>query len=141
MRIDGNHCQSESTEKSQLLVTKGAVLILGALTLALAMTVSGIIQTLMIGLSLTAAFSVVVLFTLFAPGMCRKNSAFYTIAAGLLTLVLWQTVPPTRVFPHVIYMEWLVCVSVFLLIYVLDSKPITVAALVSPVVEKVSDSI
>ena len=130
-----------ATETHQLIVTKGAVLILGALTLVLAMTISGIIQTLMIGLSLTAAFSVVVLFTLFAPGLCRKNSAFYTIAAGLLTLVLWQTVPAIRVLPHVIYMEWLVCVSTFLLVYVLDSTPITTVAPVPSAAGDAADSI
>lgn len=131
----------EATEKQQLFVTKAAVLVLGALTLLLAMTVSGIIQTIMIGLSLTAAFSVVVLFTLFAPGLCRKNSAFYTIAGGLLTLILWQVVPATRLLPHVIYMEWLVCVIIFLLVYAVDTNPIKAEALVVPTVEEASDSI
>ena len=113
-----------ASERTALLVTKGSVLVLGLLTLVLAMTVSGIIQTLMVGLSLTAAFSVVVLFTLFAPGLCRKNSAFYTIFSGLAALVCWQLIPAVRIFPHVIYMEWAVCVAVFMLIYLLDSKPI-----------------
>ena len=131
----------EATEKQQLFVTKAAVLVLGALTLLLAMTVSGIIQTIMIGLSLTAAFSVVVLFTLFAPGLCRKNSAFYTIAGGLVTLILWQTIPAIRILPHVIYMEWLVCVIIFLLVYVIDTNPIKAGALVVPTAEEASDSI
>lgn len=115
-----------TTERNLLFVTKGSVIILGLATLILAMTVSGIIQTLMVGLSLTAAFSIVVLFTLFAPGLCRKNSAFYTIIAGLVTLVVWQIVPAVRIFPHVIYLEWLVCASVFMLVYLLDSRPITI---------------
>ncbi|WP_371381355.1 sodium:solute symporter family protein [Sporomusa aerivorans] len=108
-----------------LMVTKGAVVALGILTLSLAMTISGIISTLMIGLSLTAAFSVIVLFTLFAPGLCRKNSAFYTILTGVIVLILWQTTPAIRIFPHVIYLEWLACLGTFLLIYVLDRTPIT----------------
>ena len=82
----------------------------------------------MVGLSLTAAFSVVVLFTLFIPGLCRKNSAFYTILAGLITLIAWQTLPAIRLFPHVIYMEWAVCTGVFLLVYLLDSSPLKVVA-------------
>ncbi len=131
----------EISEKKQLYVTKAAVLVLGAFTLLLAMTVSGIIQTIMIGLSLTAAFSIVVLFTLFAPGMCRKNSAFYTIAAGLLTLILWQTVPATRLLPHVIYMEWVVCTIVFLLVYALDSSPIKADSAVIALPQEASDSI
>lgn len=113
------------SEKKFLMVTKGAVLALGLLTLTLAMTISGIINTLMIGLSLTAAFSVIVLFTLFAPGLCRKNSAFYTILTGVVVLILWQLVPSVRIFPHVIYMEWLACLGTFLLIYALDSVPIS----------------
>lgn len=36
-------------------------------------TVSGIIQTLMVGLSLITAFSVTILFTLFALSQCRKK--------------------------------------------------------------------
>ena len=129
-----------TSEQKLLLVTKGSVLVLGALTLVLAMTVSGIIQTLMVGLSLTAAFSVVVLFTLFAPGLCRKNSAFYTIAGGLLTLVLWQTFPAIRILPHVIYLEWLVCVSIFLIVHILDTNPIKIDA-GAVVIEEASDSI
>lgn len=112
------------SETSLLFVTKGSVLALGLLTLVLAMTVSGIIQTIMIGLSLTAAFSVVVLFTLFAPSLCRKNAAFYTIFSGLAALIAWQLVPSIRIFPHVIYMEWVVCTAIFLLTYLLDSSPI-----------------
>lgn len=114
-----------TSDDNLLKVTKSSVLVLGAVTLILAMTVSGIIQTLMVGLSLTAAFSVVVLFTLFLPGLCRKNSAFYTLLAGLITLIAWQTIPAIRLFPHVIYMEWAVCTLVFLLVYVLDSAPIS----------------
>ena len=113
-----------TSDANLLKVTKSSVLVLGAVTLVLAMTVSGIIQTLMVGLSLTAAFSVVVLFTLFLPGLCRKNSAFYTLLAGLITLIAWQTLPAIRLFPHVIYMEWAVCTLVFLLSSVLDPTPV-----------------
>ncbi len=111
-------------EKKFLIVTKGAVLTLGLLTLMLAMTISGIINTLMIGLSLTAAFSVIVLFTLFAPGLCRKNSAFYTIITGIAVLIIWQAVPAVRIFPHVIYLEWIACLGTFLITYLIDPVPI-----------------
>lgn len=113
------------SDKQFLFVTKAAVLLLGLLTLIFAMTISGIINTLMIGLSLTASFSVIVLFTLFFPSLCRKNAAFYTIIASLVVLLLWQTYPAIHVFPHVIYLEWIACVGTFLLTYLLDSKEIT----------------
>lgn len=112
------------SEKNFLVITKGAVLVLGLLTLMLAMTISGIINTLMIGLSLTAAFSVIVLFTLFAPRLCRKNSAFYTILTGVAVLIVWQAVPAVRIFPHVIYLEWIACLGAFLLTYLIDPVPI-----------------
>lgn len=112
------------SELTFLRVTKGAVVCLGLLTLTLAMTISGIISTLMIGLSLTAAFSVIVLFTLFAPGCCRKNSAFYTILTGVIVLILWQVAPVVRIVPHVIYLEWLACLGTFFLTAVLDREPI-----------------
>ncbi|GBG56416.1 sodium:solute symporter family protein [Sporomusaceae bacterium FL31] len=112
------------SEKHFLTITKGSVVVLGLLTLLFAMTISGIINTLMIGLSLTAAFSITVLFTLFAPGLCRKSSAFFTIITGLVVLILWQTVPAVRIFPHVIYLEWLTCLGAFLLTYLLDQAPI-----------------
>ena len=112
------------SEKNFLVITKGAVLVIGLLTLMLAMTISGIINTLMIGLSLTAAFSVIVLFTLFAPRLCRKNSAFYTILTGVAVLIVWQAVPAVRIFPHVIYLEWSACLGAFLLTYLIDPVPI-----------------
>ena len=113
-----------ASEQNFLATTKVAVVALGLLTLTLAMTISGIISTLMIGLSLTAAFSVIVLFTLFAPSLCRRNSAFYTIMTGVVVLVLWQTTPGIRIVPHVIYLEWLACLATFFLTYLVDSKPI-----------------
>ncbi|MPN60237.1 hypothetical protein SDC9_207962 [bioreactor metagenome] len=90
------------------------------------MSVSGIIQTIMVGLSLTTAFSVIVLFTMFAPKLCKQNSAFYTIIVSLIALVAWQLVPAIRVFPHVIYLEWLVCLTTFVLVYLVDATPIAV---------------
>lgn len=114
----------EVNDHKFLIVTKSAVVVLGLLTLTLAMTISGIISTLMIGLSLMAAFTVIVLFTLFAPGYCRRNSAFYTILTGVIVLVLWQTTPAVRILPHVIYLEWAACLTTFLLTYALDREPI-----------------
>ncbi|MBP2629569.1 MAG: Na+/solute symporter [Firmicutes bacterium] len=115
----------DMTDKKFLIVTKTSVLFLGLLTLIFAMTISGIINTLMIGLSLTASFSVIVLFTLFLPSLCRKNAAFYTILTSLAVLILWQTFPATHIVPHVIYLEWTACIGTFLLTYLLDSKTIT----------------
>lgn len=107
-------------EQTYLKVNRYAILILGAITLGAAFQAAGIVKTLLIGLSLTTAFTVVFLFTLFAPRLCRRSSAFYTTAAGILALAIWQYVPGIRVFAHPIYMEWLVCVTVFLLVAAID---------------------
>ncbi len=106
--------QPGMSERSYMLVTRVSVLLLGLLTLVLAMTISGIIATLMAGLSLMAAFSVIVLLTLYKPEWCSKESAFYTIMASFIVLAAWMAIPAVRVLPHVIYMEWLVCGTVFL---------------------------
>lgn len=105
-------------------VNRLTVIVMGAITFGLALTVSGIVKTLLIGLSLTTAFTVVFLFTVFLPGLARKNSAFYTVLTGILALVLWQFIPAIRVFPHVIYLEWIVCVATFLIVPLFDSQRI-----------------
>ena len=56
-------------------------------------------------------------------------------------LVLWQVLPAVRILPHVIYLEWVVCPAIFLLVYVLDSNPIKADAFLAPAAEKASDSI
>lgn len=111
-------------EKRFIVVTKASVAVLGAFTFFLALTVVGILKTLMVGLSLATAFTVVFLFTVFMPNLCRKNSAFYTTMVGIILLILWQFFPSIRIFPHVIYLEWIGCVATFLLIPLLDSSPV-----------------
>lgn len=114
----------EADGKHLMLVTRLSVLILGILTFILALTISGILKTIMIGLSLTTAFSVVFLFTVFAPGLARKNSAFYTTLVGIIGIVAWQFIPALQIFPHVIYLEWILCVATFLLVPLFDKQPI-----------------
>ncbi len=111
------------SDAEYLRVSRRTILALGGLTLALAFQAVGILKTLLIGLSLTTAFTVVFLFTVFAPGLCRKSSAFYTTVAGILALVAWTFVPALGVFVHPIYFEWLVCLTVFLLVPVFDRQP------------------
>jgi len=100
------------------------ILAIGLVTLWFAFNAVGILRTLLIGLSLTTAFTVVFLFTIFAPGLCRKSSAFHTTLAGMLGLAAWQMFPAVRVFAHPIYMEWTVCLITLFLISVLDKRKI-----------------
>lgn len=100
------------------------ILLVGVGTLCLAFNAVGILKTMLAGLSLTTAFTVVFLFTIFAPQLCRKSSAFYTTVVGLVGLIVWQFVPALQIFSHPIYFEWVLCLGTFLLIALLDSEPI-----------------
>lgn len=112
----------KASDKKLLVINRFAVIMLGAITFILALSMSGIVKTIAIGLSLSTAFTVVFLFTIFLPKLCRKNSAFFTTLTGIITLFLWQLVPSIRVFPHVIFMEWVVCLATFLLVAVFDKE-------------------
>ena len=103
----------DMSDAKYMKVTRVSVLLLGLLTLGFALTISGIISTLMAGLSLMTAFAVIILMTMYAPKYCAKKAAFYTLMASIIVLVLWMLVPEVRVLPHVIYAEWIVCALVF----------------------------
>lgn len=112
------------SEGSYLKLNRLVILLVGIATLWMAFNAVGIVKTMLIGLSLTSAFTIVFLFTLFAPSFCRKSSAFYTTLAGLAALALWQFVPAVRILPQVVYFEWLVCLIVFFAVYFIDKRPI-----------------
>lgn len=116
------------SDKKYTLLNRYAILFLGAVTLWFAFNAVGIVKTMLIGLSLTTAFTLIFLFTMFAPGLCRKNSAFYTTLAGIVTLFVWQAFPAVQIFAHPIYMEWLVCLVTFFIVAVVDKQPIRMAA-------------
>ncbi len=113
-------------ENSFSLVTKLTVIVIGILTFILASSVVGILKTLLVALSLTTAFTLTMLFTIFKPSMCRKSSASATIIAGIITLVVWQLVPAVRIFSHPIYMEWIVCTIVFFGVMIIDKRKIEI---------------
>ena len=81
------------------------------------------------GLSMTTALTCVFFFTVFAPGLCRRSSAFWTTFVGLAGIFLWY-MPGTMmdgvkdIFKEVIYFEWLICVLTFLLVSVIDKTKI-----------------
>lgn len=103
----------------QILMTRLCVMLTGLMTLGLAMTVSSILGTIMIGLSLTAAFTVIVIVALFFPQHSCKEAGFWTLLAGFVMLILWQFFPAVRILPNIIYMEWLVCIIAYALVAVI----------------------
>ena len=105
-------------------INRLTILAVGIITLWFAFNAAGILKTMVAGLSMTTALTCVFLFTVFAPGLCRRSSAFWTTLFGLLGLVVWEFVPALHVLQHVIYFEWLLCIAVFLLVAVFDKTPI-----------------
>lgn len=103
----------QCSEERQLLMTRLCVIVSGVITLGMAMGVSSILGTIMMGLALTAAFCVIVIVALFFPKYTSKEAGFWTLLAGLLLLVLWKLFPAVHIFPNVIYMEWLVCLATY----------------------------
>ena len=105
-------------------INRLTILAVGIITLWFAFNAAGILKTMVAGLSMTTALTCVFLFTVFAPGLCRRSSAFWTTLAGLIGIVVWEFVPVLHVLQHVIYFEWLLCIAVFLLVAVFDKTPI-----------------
>ena len=113
------YIDKEASDVKQVVVMKGSIIFAGLITVGMAMMVSGILNTIMIGLSLTAAFSVIVIVGLFFPQYTCKAAGFNTILVGLLVLIAWQLFPAVRILPHVIYMEWIACVLTYVITAIL----------------------
>lgn len=123
----------QMSDKKYMTVTRISVLLLGILTLGFALTISGIISTLMAGLSLMTAFAVIVLMTMYAPAYCSRQAAFYTIMASIIVLIAWMVIPAVRILPHVIYAEWIVCSVTFCGISLVSKKAISTDGLAEKV--------
>lgn len=108
------------TDHQSIVGSRVITLIISCLTYLLATTVAGILQTLLVGLTLTTAYTVILLFTMFAPKLCRRSSAFWTLLTGIGYLVIWQFVPATHIVPHPIYLAWPIAIVTFLIVAVVD---------------------
>ena len=63
---------------------------------------------------------------MFAPKLCKKSAAVWTLIVGIVILALWQFVPATHIVSHPIYLEWIFCVATFLIVGVIDRRPATI---------------
>lgn len=117
-------------QREERIVSRAAVLVLSVLTYLLAVSVSGILRTLLIGLTLTTAYTLVTLMTLFWPRVCRRSHATWTLLAAMLALGLWLIFPQiAEIFqrihlPHPIYFCWMVSLVTFGLVAMIDKRPI-----------------
>lgn len=119
-------------EKSQMKLSRIVVLVISLLTYWMATSVLGIIKTLLIGLTLTTSYTTVLLFLLFAPQLCKKGSAFWTVLVGILFLIIWQFVPAVHIVSHPIYLAWPVSLITFLLVYLFDPRPANLTTATHP---------
>ncbi len=106
-------------------VCRVTIAVLSVATFLLALTVQGILRMLLVALTLATAYTLIVLMTLFAPRLCRRASASWTLAGTMIALAAWQLAPPAwRLLPHPIYFTWLVSLAVFFAVPLFDRRPI-----------------
>jgi SSS family solute:Na+ symporter len=111
-------------ERGQL-ICRATVLVLSVVTFLLALSVSEILKVLMIGLTLTTSYTLIVLMTMLAPSLCRRSSATWTLSTTMLALAAWLAAPASwRVLPHPIYFTWIVSLVTFFLVTLLDPRRI-----------------
>jgi SSS family solute:Na+ symporter len=117
--------------KRERVISRISVLILSVFTYLLAVSVSGIVRTLLIGLTLTTAYTLVTLMTLFWPNICRRSHATATLVVAMSALALWLVFPKIPAFfqginlPHPIYFCWIVSLVTFFLVAVFDKHKIS----------------
>ncbi len=123
----------ELSERDERRISRISVLGLSVLTYLLAVTVSGILKTLLIGLTLTTAYTLLTLMTLFWPRICRRSHATWTLLAAMAALALWLVCPSVPGFfasislPHPIYFCWMVSLATFALVALVDKRGILAA--------------
>jgi SSS family solute:Na+ symporter len=117
-------------EKEERIASRVAVLILSVFTYLLAISVQGILQTLILGLTLTTAYTLITLMTLFWPQICRRSHAVWTLLMAMTAFALWMVFPGVPAFfsrlnlPHPIYFCWIVSLITFILVAVFDKRRI-----------------
>jgi SSS family solute:Na+ symporter len=114
-------------EKAERLACRLSVLALAVATYLLAVHVRGILNALLLGLTLSTAYTLVALMTLYAPGLCRKSTAAATLLTTMAALGLWVAVPQVKAathMPHPIYFTWIASLVAFALSLALDRRRI-----------------
>ena len=117
-------------EKEERVISRISVFVLSIFTFILAISVSGILKTLLIGLSLTTAYTLVTLMTLFWPKVCRRGHATWTLIVSMTALALWLIFPQFAAFfqkispAHPIFFLWIVSIATFILVAIFDKRKI-----------------
>ncbi len=110
------------TPDQELFRSRLMVLLVALCTFIMALQVRSILGTIMIGLSLTTAYTLILMATLFFPSFCRRSSAFWCLIVGLGSILIWQLFPSVRVLPHVIYAAWPAVLITFFVVAAVDKN-------------------
>ncbi len=117
-------------QNRERVISQMAVLVLSVFTYALAVSISSILKTLMVGLCLTTAYTFIMLMTIFFPKLCRRSHATWTLLTAMAALGLWFIIPQLRTFfndlglSHPIYFCWIVTLVTFFVILLFDKRRI-----------------
>ena len=117
-------------EKQERVISRISVLVLSVFTYIMAVSVSGILKTLLIGLTLTTAYTLITLMTIFWPQVCRRSHATWTLLMAMAALVFWFFIPQLPSFfkdlgmPHPIFFCWIVSLLTFAIVAVVDKRKI-----------------
>jgi SSS family solute:Na+ symporter len=123
---------SDLKERGERIISRISVFVLSVFTYILAVLVSGtgILKTLLLGLSLTTPYTLVTLMTLFWPKICRRAHATWTLLMSTVALALWLIFPQVSSFfqkinlSHPIYLCWMVSLVTFFMVAVIDKRKI-----------------
>lgn len=117
-------------EKEERIISRISVFALSILTYLLAISVRGILETLLIGLTITTPYTLVTLMTIFWPKICRHSHATWTLLTAMVAITLWLIFPQIPSFfkkislPHPIFLCWIVSLVTFFLVAVIDKRKI-----------------
>jgi SSS family solute:Na+ symporter len=109
--------------KNQLIISRLTVLCVSLLSFLLALTVSGILATVTTVLAITTSFTLLILASIYVPKVCKQAMGFPITLVSLLTWMYWTFFPKHRIGPHIIYLEWAICLLVFIGCAIFAKKP------------------
>ncbi len=114
------------SDRHDQLMCRLTVAGLSVVTFVLALFVShNILASLLAGLSLGTAYALIVMMTVFAPGLCRRSSATWTLVATGVSFSVWLLMPRSWQFlPHPIYFTWIVSLVAFFVVAAIDRRAI-----------------
>ena len=119
--------KKEIPEEKSLLVSRITVLCISLVSFLLALTVRGILTTIVAGLAITTSFTLLILAGIYLPKTNKKAAGLPIVAASIIIWLFWTFIPSIEaVLPafaslrirqnvqQLVYLEWLVCLLIFI---------------------------